>query len=185
MDAVTAITNDHRVMEGLFERLTSGQGDKTALVTEVKARLLAHSKAEEEHVYPALVRNDPGEKGDVHHGVEEHREAEEKLRACEAALGTTRFAEAVTEFVDAVTHHVEEEESDILPALKDAVGAGKLDELGETFEKRRLSELKAAGFDDTLTKDELYKEARDAEVPGRSTMSKGELREELHRGDRP
>src|SRR5215207_2581767 len=43
--------------------------------TEVKARLTAHSVAEEEHVYPALARKDPAEADEVHHGVEEHREA--------------------------------------------------------------------------------------------------------------
>lgn len=75
MDAVTAITNDHRRMEALFDKLRSAGEDRTPLVAEVKARLTAHSVAEEEHVYPALVGNDPAEQDEVHHGVEEHREA--------------------------------------------------------------------------------------------------------------
>lgn len=80
MDAVDAIMSDHRLMEELFEHLKNIEvSERAQLVAEVKARLLAHSVAEEEHVYPELVRKDSGERGEVHHGVEEHREAEDKL----------------------------------------------------------------------------------------------------------
>lgn len=183
MDAVTAIMNDHRVLEGLFERLKTGDGDRTALVAEVKARLKAHSVAEEEHVYPALEHADPDEADEVHHGVKEHREAEEKLTALETAMerGQEEFHQALTAFVDAVTHHVDEEESDILPALKDATTADRLQELGAQFEDRRVRELQEAGIDETLTKDELYQQAREADISGRSTMSKAELQDELRK----
>lgn len=175
MDAVTAITNDHRALEGLFEKLKRHNGDRAALVAQVKARLLAHSVAEEEHVYPALVRNEPQEKDEVYHGVHEHREAEVKLAAVEASVGKPGFDKALTEFVDAVTHHVEEEESEILPSLKKAVSSAKLEELGQQFEQRRMSELREAGLDESLSKDELYAQAQKAEIPGRSAMSKEEL----------
>ncbi len=185
MDAVTAIKNDHRVMEALFERLKSADEDRAALVAEVKARLLAHSKAEEQHVYPELKRRDPSEAGDVHHGIEEHREAEEKLAALEAAdPGTAAFDKALDEFVKAVTHHVEEEESEILPSLKDAVPPTRLDELGTTFEKRRKAELAGFGIDEDVTKDELYEKARQQDIPGRSDMTKDELSDALRAADK-
>ncbi|GIG67122.1 hemerythrin domain-containing protein [Phytomonospora endophytica] len=177
MDAVTAIMNDHRVFERFFAALRVGDGDPAALLAEIEARLHAHSIAEEDHVYPALVREDPSEVGDVHHGVKEHREAEEKLAAAKKALGTAGFADACTEFIHAVTHHVEEEETDILPALRDSTPKAKLEQLGAAFEQRRLAELADAGYTDPDgTRESLYEQARQADVPGRSSMNKDELR---------
>lgn len=146
MDAVTAIMNDHRVLERLFAALRLGEGDPDQQLAEIKARLRAHSVAEEEHVYPELVREDPSEREQVHHGVHEHREAEEKLAAAKAALRTPHFADACAEFVHAVNHHVEEEETEILHELRNQVSPARLEELGAAFERRRHEELARAGY---------------------------------------
>src|SRR5439155_10851683 len=104
--------------------LESTDEDRSVLVAEVKARLEAHSRAEERYVYPELTRVRPSESGELHHGTEEHREAEEKLAALEQA-GDAEFSRALKEFVDAVSHHVHEEESEILPAIKEAMSVRK------------------------------------------------------------
>ena len=174
MDVVTAIMNDHRVLEGLFDELSAGDEDRAVLVAEVKARLRAHTRAEERYVYPVLVRVRPSEASEVHHGTEEHREAEEKLEALEAA-SDGEFPRALKEFVEAVRHHVAEEESEILPAIKAAMSFRKRDELGRRFDSHRISELKRAGIDDALTKEDLYIKAQRAGIAGRSSMSRGEL----------
>lgn len=165
MDVVTAIMNDHRVLEGLFEELTSNRRERAVLVAEVRARLSAHSNAEERYVYSALRRLVPSESGEVRHGVEEHREAEEKLAAVLVAP-VTEFPGALGEFIAVVRHHVDEEESEILPALKAAMSIRKRDELGRRFESHRIKELRRVGIDDSLTKEDLYI---------RSSMSKDEL----------
>jgi hypothetical protein len=143
MDAVTAITNDHRVLEQLVARLQSGQGDRLRLVAEVDARLRAHSIAEEEHVYPRLVRREPVEVG---HGVDEHDTAELKLAAVWAALDGPDFEPAVREFVAAVRMHLRDEEKELLPSLRDAVAPAVLEQLGADFEERRIGELALAGM---------------------------------------
>ena len=186
-DAVTLIMSDHRVMEGLFKLLKDPSQDRAALVEEVYARLKAHSEAEEQHVYPALAKADPSEKEDVHHGTEEHHEAEEmcaKLRGMQP--GTPEFESTLDEFIEAVTHHVEEEETEILPDLARTFDRAKLEELGRKFEERRLGELVARGYEpaisagttggiDELTREELYEKAKEADIPGRSSMTKEEL----------
>ena len=144
MDVVTAITNDHRLMETLFERLRVDERDRAALIAEVRARFTAHSVAEEEHVYPELTDRKPDEADEVEHGVHEHREAEEKLTALERA-GDADFHRALDEFIAAVQHHVEEEESTILPALQESMTDDRLDDLGEAFEERRKKELRTSG----------------------------------------
>jgi hemerythrin superfamily protein len=147
MDAVTLIKNDHRLFERLFDQLQSGRGDRQALLIEVAARLAAHSHAEEMRVYPALAEADPEEHGEVEHGSEEHHEAEQmlhKLMAMEP--DAPEFASGLTEFVGAVLHHVQEEETELLPALERAVDAAKLEELGQAFEEIRAKELAIAGI---------------------------------------
>lgn len=189
-DAVTAIKNDHRRMEQLFERMRSEKSARAALLKECVARLSAHSWAEEERVYPALIKADPPEEGQVYHGVEEHHEAEELLHKLQQTdLSSAAFDSALEEFVAAVKHHVEEEETEILPALAESVDPARLRQLGDAFEERRLAVLAEHGITglgrdepngsqasgEELSRDELYERAKRAEVPGRSKMSKDEL----------
>jgi hypothetical protein len=171
MDVVTAIMNDHRVLAGLFEELKVAGRDRTIRLAEVRARLLAHCRAEERYVYPILKKLVPGEE---HHGGHDHREEEEKLAAAEAAP-SSEFPGALAEFVDAVRRHIEIEESRVLPSLKAAMSYRKRDDLGRRFESHRINELKRAGIDDALTKEDLYIRAQRAGIPGRSSMSKEEL----------
>ncbi|MGC9665649.1 hemerythrin domain-containing protein [Planosporangium sp. 12N6] len=199
-DAVSLIMDDHRMMESLFAQVQSGKGDRTALVEEIAARLTAHANAEEQKVYPALSKAKPSESDEVEHGYHEHDEAEELLQKAIRNLDSPQFEQMFTEFVDAVTHHVEEEESEILPALRDAVDTATLEQLGTAFTEVRLRELREAGFDDTgsayaaayekgrsdladATRDELYEMAKEADIPGRSTMKKDELADALREQD--
>src|SRR5918912_161398 len=102
LDAVSAITRYHRAMEKLFDQCKKDKDQRSALVAEIKSRLTAHSTAEEERVYPEIVKAEPGEKEEVHHGVHEHREAEQKLAALEAAdPQSDEFDSALEEFVAA------------------------------------------------------------------------------------
>jgi hemerythrin superfamily protein len=213
-DAITLITQDHREMERLFERLENERDQRPRLLDEVEAMLTAHSEAEEDEVYPVVVRTTgevpqvrhsaeehreaeedevypvvvrtTGEVPQVRHSAEEHREAEEllgKLRECDPDSDT--FDQRLREFVNAVKHHVEEEESEILPALKRAVGQKRVTELGEAFSRRRAEVLER--FDpasDSIPKQRLYEQARHLDVPNRSKMSKEELAEAVQEAKR-
>ncbi len=201
-DAVTAITNDHRLMEQLFAQLKAGEGDRRALVTEIEARLSAHASAEETEVYPAIAKA-AGEREEVEHGTFEHLEAEHKLRKVANLIDSPHFAQALDEFIAAVDHHVHEEESEILPALAKAADRKTLDRLGAAFERARLDELSTAGYEEApgheetsgdatastsddltgATRDELYEKAKKADVPGRSQMTKDDLIEALRDQD--
>jgi hemerythrin superfamily protein len=181
-DAVTLIKNDHRLMEQLFERMRTEKKQRAALVKECIARLSAHSWAEEEKVYPAIVQADPPEQGEVYHGVEEHHEAEQLLHKLEETDPNSDEFDAVLEkFTAAVLHHVEEEETKILPALAESVNPARLVELGAAFEERRMAVLTEHGIGgagtpvDELSRDELYEKAKEAGVSGRSSMTKDEL----------
>jgi hypothetical protein len=171
MDVVAAIMNDHRVLQGLFEELRGDVADRMVRIAEVRARLAAHGRAEDRYVYPAVRKLVPGEE---HHGADEHRAIEAKLDAVAAAT-PAGFPAALEDLATAVRAHVEDEETRILPKLKAALSYRKRDDLGRRFESARHQELKRAGIDDTLTKEDLYIRAQHAGIPGRSSMSKEEL----------
>ncbi|GIG66975.1 hemerythrin domain-containing protein [Phytomonospora endophytica] len=142
MDAVTAITADHRLLEDLFRRVRAAEGDEPfALLTEIEARLSAHNLAEENHVFPALMPGEP-----VYEGNHVHDEAAEKVAQAQRLLGTEYFAPVFDDFVSAVRDHVEEEEQEILPVLAGAVSPSRLEDLGRAFEERRVAELRQKGF---------------------------------------
>ncbi|WP_238013994.1 hemerythrin domain-containing protein [Dactylosporangium sp. AC04546] len=144
-DAVTLIVNDHRVMERLFDKLRSGHGDRQQLLDECAARLTAHSHAEEEKVYPVLA--EIGEQEEAHQGADEHHQAERMLHDLQRMSPEgPDFEDRLEDFIEAVRRHVEKEESEILPALQEALPAERLDELGAAFEEVRLRELQVAGL---------------------------------------
>ena len=182
-DAVTLIMNDHRLFERIFEMLQSGDGDRKKLLTECAARLTAHSHAEEMKVYPALQQADPSEAEEVHHGADEHHQAEMMLLKLQRLDPKTKeFEQSLTEFIAAVKHHIEEEESEILPSLRETLDQVTLERLGAEFERIRTEELQVAGItgDEIMSnggpsKAELYAEAKKADIPGRSQMTKEEL----------
>jgi hemerythrin superfamily protein len=180
-DAVTLIKNDHRLLEQLFAQLRAGEGDRRELVAEIHARLAAHARAEEGEVYPAIAKAAAG-KDDVEHGTYEHLEAEHRLRKVRNLIGSPHFDQALQEFVAAVAHHVREEESELLPALRKATDERTLRMLGAAFERVRLDELSTYGYEAApndaeteATRDELYARAREADIPGRSRMTKEDL----------
>ncbi len=194
-DAVSLIEQDHREMEALFERVLAGEGDRQAAVEEITARLTAHARAEEEEVYPAITKAEPDEEAEVDHAYDEHHEAEHLLRKARNLVATDHFEEAFTAFVEAVKHHVEEEETEVLPALRKAVDAKTLVRLGTAFDRVRRELLGApvtaapaetAVAEDPAadaTRDELYEMAKQADIHGRSSMTKQELAEALRNNE--
>ncbi len=90
--------------------------------------------------------------------------------------------------------HVYEEETDILPALQRTLKAGRLRKLGQAFAARRAKALTGQGSNgrsvrstrlrkartgETLV--DLYQEARELGIQGRSSMGKAQLARAVHR----
>jgi hypothetical protein len=175
-NVVDLIMNDHRELERIFDELMT-QPDKRANLVPVMITLLtAHSRAEESEVYPAAA--DAGGSDDVEHSQKEHLEADQLAAAvAEADVDSPDFPEALQKLIDAVKHHVDEEESTVLPGMRENLDAGRLDELGQAFLRSRAEHLGDMPAD--ITKEQLQTQAANAEVSGTSGMSKDELKEKL------
>ncbi|NAS23596.1 hemerythrin domain-containing protein [Herbidospora sp. NEAU-GS84] len=173
---IDLIMADHRDVEQLFERLKQERENRPALVAELAAKFVAHARAEESHVYSALAQAAPSERGEVHHGTEEHHEAEELLAALMAAdPDKAEFTSVLEQMEKAVKHHVEEEESDILPVLAKAVPGDKLVRLGRVFSEAKAAELARPPKPRGRTKEELLEQAKEKNIEGYSSMTKDQL----------
>ncbi|GAA4552252.1 hemerythrin domain-containing protein [Amycolatopsis samaneae] len=177
VDVVELITEDHREVERLFEELKSAPRKRPLLVPVLAALLTAHSRAEEAEVYP-VARTEAGEADEVAHGQEEHAQAERLLaRLVETDHDSDRFDKVLKELVEAVTHHVEEEESTVLPRMREHLDDRRRAELGRVFAASRARHL--GDRPGEAGKPELLAQARNAGVSGASAMTKEELAEQL------
>lgn len=136
-DGIVLLRQDHDAVEQLFKRF-EGAGDtayktKRSLVDKMIKELSVHAAIEEQILYPAaretLTEDDP-----VLEALEEHHLVKWTLNELEA-MGPEdeRFNAKVTVLIDLVRHHVEEEEGELFPALREAMGRARLQKIGEAL----------------------------------------------------
>jgi hemerythrin superfamily protein len=177
-DVVDLIMQDHREVEELFEKLKSHPEQRAGLVPVLTTLLTAHSRAEEADVYPAAAQ--AGGEEEVEHSQEEHVQADQLLaRLAQTDPAAAEFESVLDELIDAVTHHVEEEESTVLPGMRERLSDDRLAQLGDAFLASRAEHLGEQPGD--ITKEQLEQQAANMDVAGTSGMSKQELASELRR----
>lgn len=98
-----------------------------------------------------------------------------QLRATDPS--DSRFDSMLQELIDAVQHHVEDEESTVLPGMREQLDANRLEELGRAFATAREEHL--GDRPGEATRDELLGQAQNAGIAGASSMSKDELKQAL------
>jgi len=175
-DAIEILTQEHRQVESLFERYRNGD---RSVVKEICDELTLHTAVEEKVVYPVLAAEVDGGRGLRDHAEEEHQEVKEAILGIErAGYRSPEVDGLMKKIIQGVTEHVQEEESEVFPAMRDQMSTEALERLGgraEQAKEKLLGEVKAGGPLIDLTKDELYSMAQEKGIEGRSQMTKGEL----------
>ncbi|WP_254069677.1 hemerythrin domain-containing protein [Pimelobacter simplex] len=172
VNVVDLIMNDHRELERIFEQVRTQPDQRPTLVPVMITLLTAHSRAEEAEVYPAAL--EAGIADDVEHSQKEHIEADQLAADVAASdVDAPDFDEKLQKLIDAVTHHVEEEESKVLPGMRQAMSVERLGELGRAFAASRQQHLGERPAD--VTKAELEQQAANAGISGASSQSKADL----------
>lgn len=167
-DVLDHLIEEHRKVERMLAALKESEpgSERDELFGQLRDALATHMAVEERFVYPLMAEH-LGE-DEAEDATDEHELARAGLEEAAKRLEEGAF-EAAIDILDAgIGHHVEEEETEQFPALREKAGP-RLAEMDP-------DELEAAvEGDDGATRDELYEKAKEADVPGRSSMTKDEL----------
>ncbi len=148
MNIYDALSHDHRKFEQLLDELTasSKNGDDKwkSLLDELRREVIAHSRAEEAVLYNAL-REEEVAKSQVVHGYAEHALAETELHTLGLAkLIDTSWTGLAEKLSKDLRHHIQEEETKIYEAAREAFSDAEAEQLGAAF-ARLKEELRADG----------------------------------------
>lgn len=192
-DITELIEQDHREVERMFQQLLGGEvTDRAAVAEQLCTELKVHTQCEEVVAYPAMRKAVPSGDQKIDEGIKEHDEADELIAKLERLdVDDPAFESTLLDLQGAVQHHVREEESEILPPFRTYTSGERRAELGRQFEQQKQSTKQAERTEPTtvtgratsmltdMTKQELYDQAKEADIPGRSKMTKDELVEAL------
>jgi hemerythrin superfamily protein len=140
MDAITLLRQDHKAVEKLFKQFEKAKqpGRQRKIAGEVIKELSVHAAIEEMVFYPAVRTGVPKAEGTVLESLEEHHIVKWVLSELEDMKPDhERFKAKMTVLIESVRHHVAEEESELFPAVRKALGRKDLAELGEALEKAK------------------------------------------------
>ena len=133
-DAIVLLKEDHQEVRKQFrafrkEGLTRVQ--KQGVVDTILELLTVHTYIENEVMYPRVRELLPDLEDDVLESYEEHHVAD-VLCVELAAMDATdeRFDAKTTVLIENVEHHMEEEEQDWFPKVRDGLGRKTLQEIG-------------------------------------------------------
>lgn len=135
-DALVLLKADHKEVKRLFrefqaagEGATKAKGDLVAKIIEL---LTVHTYIENEVIYPEVRRLLPDLEDDVLESYEEHHVADVLcLELSAMSPDAERFDAKATVLIENVTHHIDEEEGDWFPKVRQGLGRKQLVELGE------------------------------------------------------
>lgn len=138
MDAITLLTNDHEAVEDLFARYETtrsrAHAEKRHLVDRMRRRLSVHTLVEEQIFYPVVRLTVPAFQHPAFKSVEEHHIVRWELSELDGLdPSDERFDARVAVMIANVRQHVDEEEQEFFPGVRNALGRGALNDLGDTM----------------------------------------------------
>lgn len=119
-DALALLKADHREVDQMFEQFEDANGSaaKSKLVQQICLALKVHTQIEEEIFYPAT-RKQTKDNDLVDEAVVEHAAAKDLIAQLESAKpGDDLYDAKVKVLGEQVRHHVQEEEHEMFPEVK-------------------------------------------------------------------
>lgn len=142
MDALVMLREEHKAIKRMFREFE--RGDLT-VVADFCRELMIHSDMEEAVLYPAIREAVADSKDLVMEGIEEHHEV--KLLIGELNVMTPdedHYKAKATVVRENSEHHFGEEEDDMFPKIRKAMGRNRLIELGAQMAEYRAEREHAA-----------------------------------------
>lgn len=134
-DAIVLLKKDHKEVRALFKDFQSPKAttaQKGKIVKKIIELLTVHTYIENEVMYPQVRKLLPDLEDDVLESYEEHHVAD--VLVMELSMmrpSDERFDAKTTVLIENVQHHMEEEEQDWFPKVRDGLGRKALQEMGE------------------------------------------------------
>jgi hemerythrin-like domain-containing protein len=140
-DAIVFLKDEHKQVRKVFREL-KGAGDdverRGRLVRQAVELLTVHTYLENELMYPEVRKLLPDVEDDVLESYEEHHVADVLcLELWEMDPSHEHYFAKATVLMENVEHHMEEEEQEWFPQVREGVGRKELQELG-----KRMIDLK-------------------------------------------
>ena len=134
-DAIVILKDDHKRIKKLFREFESAGEDATGKKGEIVERIIAeltvHTYIENEGMYPQVRKLVPDLEDDVLESYEEHHVADVLcLELASMDADDEHFDAKTTVLIENVEHHIEEEESEWFPKVREALGRKQLQEIG-------------------------------------------------------
>lgn len=134
-DAIVLLKQDHKEVKALFRQFQKAGDDATEakgeLVRKIIEELMVHTYIENEGMYPQVRKLLPDLEDDVLESYEEHHVAD--LLCAELwSLDPSdeRFDAKTTVLIENVEHHIEEEEGEWFPKVREGLSRTQLQEIG-------------------------------------------------------
>jgi hemerythrin-like domain-containing protein len=144
MDATELLIADHREVKNLFSRFGRSEREETRrnLAEQIIRELSIHSAIEEAKLYPVIRDEVEGGKDLYEESIDEHQKVKEVLAEIDKSLEkvhTKAFADRIHKLQMEVEHHVQEEETEVFPKLRQALSQARLKEIGKELEEAKSS----------------------------------------------
>lgn len=135
-DAIVLLKDDHKQIRKVFRDFQSAGEGATArkgqLVEKMIELLTQHTYIENEVMYPRVRALLPDLEDDVLESYEEHHVADVLVMELAAMKPSDeRFDAKTTVLIENVTHHMDEEEQEWFPQVREGLGRKALQEIGE------------------------------------------------------
>lgn len=139
-DAIEMLKRDHRDVEGMFHQYERAQDpdEQTRIAHQVVHDLAVHGEIEELRFYPRMREVLPNGDKLADEAINEHVEAKQTMNEIDSMTAhDDGFHQRMTELIAEIRHHVEEEETQMLPAIRDQLSTQELGDLGAKMENAR------------------------------------------------
>src|SRR4051812_48280590 len=141
-DAIVMLKDDHKEILRTFRDFENAGDDalktKGKLVDRMIELLTVHTYIENEVMYPRVRELVPELEDDVLESYEEHHVADVLVMELSAMKpDDERFTAKATVLIESVRHHIEEEEQEWFPQVRDALGRKTLQQLGAEMAQAR------------------------------------------------
>ena len=134
-DAIVVLKDDHQQIRKLFRDFQAAGENATTtkgkIATRIIEELTVHTYLENEVMYPEVRNLLPDLDHDILESYEEHHVADVLCMELYAmSPDAERFDAKMTVLIENVKHHMDEEEQDWFPKVRNGLGRTKLQELG-------------------------------------------------------